>query len=212
MSIEQRQNLLGAWAIHCDTPDCHIEIVSIDEDEVRGMAKADGWDLTGSSHVCGDCASGTSPQEVINESLPAAAAAPEPMIPSTPDHVGDLDEGYEDDDVDDEGEYRPPLADAPDPEVIAARARRKAERDKPTKPYNFADAGDTVPDVTAKAEDMETAEDVEKRERREKRARQRREEAKKQSKEKTLAAMSGVDDLLDDFNDMFGSSKTTWDD
>jgi hypothetical protein len=185
--IEKRDNLLGAWAIHCDTADCHIEVLSIDEPEVTGLAMSEGWDLKGTTHICPDCAAGASPADVIKAeataSMEKARTSKEVFAPFDPlDH---------------------------DAAVVTKAEDVEKHRDKP---YNFNDAGDTIRNVTAKAEDVETPAEQINREKREKRVRERLEKDRAMSKEKTLAKMGGVTDMLNDFDGMFGSSKTTWDD
>lgn len=169
MSLEKRDNLLGAWAIHCDTQDCHIEVLSISEKDVETLATSEGWTLQGTTHICGDCASGTSPLDVIKGDSPQATAQ------------------------------------AP---TLAAKLK---DEDKDAPSFDER-SGATIPDVMAKAEDLETPEEQEQRKRREKRRRERQALTQKESNAKTLAAMGGVNDLLDDFDGMFGNSKTTWDD
>lgn len=228
--IEQRKNLLGAWAIHCDTPACHIECLGISEVDVTDIATAGGWTMSELTHNCPDCTAGNSPAAIINESLPSAATPGAPAMQTTPDHVEDLDE---DDDYDEDtsqesasldnvevtldGEDSPELTEA----FQAGRRSASTEGEKRYHPDGteaekfvpFEErSGATIPDVVTRVEDQETPVDKEKRLKREKRSRQRLEDARKQSKGKTLAAMGGVNDLLDDFDSMFGGSKTTWDD
>ncbi len=88
----------------------------------------------------------------------------------------------------------------PDPEKPA----------KKEKPFSFDNAGDTLPGLTEKAEDVESPADQEKRERREKRQRERQRAASRDTNEKTRAAMGGVEDMLKDFDGGFGKNNT-WD-
>jgi hypothetical protein len=183
--IEKRDNLLGAWAIHCDTADCHIEVLSIDEPEVTELAKSEGWDLKGTTHICPDCAAGSSPADVIKAEATAMQQAPPPALP----------EGVP-----------PALAQAFKDSMGKARTSKEV-----FVPFDER-SGATIPDVVAKAEDVETPEEQINRENRAKRVRERLEKDRALSKEKTLAKMGGVTDMLNDFDGMFGSSKTTWDD
>jgi len=176
--IEKRDNLLGAWAIHCDTADCHIEVLSIDEPEVRGLAMLEGWNLKGTTHICPDCASGASPADVIKADVEKHMDA----------DIAAKKKG---------GGERRYYADGTEAGVFVPFDER---------------SGATIPDVVTKAEDVETPAEQINREKREKRVRERLEKDRAMSKEKTLAKMGGVTDMLNDFDGMFGGSKTTWDD
>ena len=63
--IQQYLYLLGAWAIHCDGADCHMEALSLSEAGVLSVAKSDGWAIDGLKHECPDCVAGNNPAEAI---------------------------------------------------------------------------------------------------------------------------------------------------
>lgn len=215
MSIEKRDNLLGAWAIHCDGTDCHMEVLNLSETDVLSTAKTDGWAIDGLKHECPDCVAGNSPAEAIKEAAAAQqqagaqppqpqAAAPNPEPSPTDDDISDPVEMPE---AEDEEPF----------DVASLFGNGTLVKRKPSEPKEKFEpfderSGDTIPGLTAAAEDIETPEDKAKREAREKRQRARLRESQAASLDKTRAAMGGVDALLDDFDGMFGNSSTTWDD
>jgi hypothetical protein len=67
MTIEKRSN---SYAIICDCPNCHIELIRGTEDDVLKEAHDEGWSmvLPTHEHKCKDCVDGNCPGEAVAKS------------------------------------------------------------------------------------------------------------------------------------------------
>lgn len=208
MIQNRTDTLLGSCAVHCDSQDCHMEHVCVDEATMRAQAIGAGWTIDANGGAaCPDCVTGNNPAQVLNQDpnqpMPDPPVAP-PVNANGPDgHYADEDDD-EPVDIDDLFERVDVTVKNSQPEAPTMKAL------PPGKPYKFRNTGDTVDGVTQKAEDVETAEDKDKRLKREKRTRERQESARNATAQKTREAMGGVADMLKDFDGSFGSNNT-WD-
>jgi hypothetical protein len=65
MTIEKRAN---SYAIICDCPNCHIELIRGVSDDVLQEATDEGWYLGKDYHECKDCVDGNCPGEAVAKS------------------------------------------------------------------------------------------------------------------------------------------------
>lgn len=62
MALEQRKS---SWAITCDCPHCHMELIRHSKEMVLAEAKEENWKVDGSRYECRDCVDGSCPGEAI---------------------------------------------------------------------------------------------------------------------------------------------------
>lgn len=204
--------LLGSCAVHCDSQDCPMEHVEMDEPTMRTQAAAAGWNIDASgAAACPDCVAGNNPAQVINQD----PSQPMPTPPPAPKRAVPLEVDDDDDDDDDEpfdfdaAFERIDVTVKDDPHPGPAM-KALPPPPKPSAPFDIKNAGDTIEGLTQKAEDVETPEEREKSKAREKRARGRQQKAREDMAQKIREAMGGVTETLKDFNGSFGSNNT-WD-
>ena len=64
MTIQKRKS---SWAIMCDCPHCHMELIRHTKDMVIAEAKEENWKIDGGNHKCFDCENGNCPGEAVAE-------------------------------------------------------------------------------------------------------------------------------------------------
>lgn len=58
----------GSWAMLCDCPNCHMEVIGIDKESVINEGKFLKWTVRDNYHECVDCVNGNCPGAAIAES------------------------------------------------------------------------------------------------------------------------------------------------
>ncbi len=208
MTIEKRDSLLGSYAVLCQGPACAMEFLGNTEADAELGAKQDGWKDPDNESLCPDCVLGHAPAAMGQELEPAEDVGNagqrvidvegEDSEEDEPSHGG-VDILLPDGSV---GFHSPYIQPGPDEDTLADGEEdlSKPKKSKPRLKRPFHEKrGDDIPGVTASS-DAEDQNDVAAQRRKKRQAKS----AAKQN-EKTLAAMGGVDDLLKDFDGVFGN-------